>query len=79
MCFVFYECLEGGGGGGGRKKKQNKNKTKEKNKRRLPQSFTRMAEQRTFWQRNRHRACACRLPQCFFAKRDMDVNLSVHY
>ena len=74
MCFVFYEYLEGGGD---RTKQQKQNKTK--NKRRLPQSFTRMAEQRTFWQRNRHRACACRLPQCFFAKRDMDVNLSVHY
>ena len=76
MCFVFYEYLEGGRG---TEKKNNKNKTKQKNKRRPPQSFTRMAEQRTFWQRNRHGACACRLPHCFFAKRHMDVNLSVHY
>ena len=76
MCFVFYEYLEGGRG---TEKKTTKTKQNKKNKRRPPQSFTRMAEQRTFWQRNRHRACACRLPQCFFAKRDMDVNLSVHY
>ena len=51
-------------GGGGSRKKQNK-----KNKRLLPhyftQYFTRLAEQRTFWHRNRHRAWACPLPQCF--------------
>ena len=45
----------------GRKKKQNKTK----HKRRLPQYFTRMAEQRSFWQRNRHRAWAWHLPPCF--------------
>ena len=59
----FLRVLGGGGRGRGEQKKQNK--TKQKDKRRLPQYFTRMAEQRIFWHRNRHRAWACPLPQCF--------------
>ena len=43
MCFVFYENLEAA---------EKKDKTKQS----VPQYFTTMAEQRTFWQRNRRRA-----------------------
>ena len=53
MRFVFYEYLGAA---------ENKNK-QTKNKRRLPQCFTRVAEQCAFWQRNPLTAWAWPLPQ----------------
>ena len=63
----------------GRKKNKQttkQNKTKQKSKRSILQCFTRMAEQRAFWQRNRHRAWAS--SAMLFATREMDIYLSGH-
>ena len=63
----------------GRKKNKQttkQNKTKQKSKRSILQYFTRMAEQRAFWQRNGHRAWAS--SAMLFATREMDIYLSGH-